>query len=296
MAVIAALDQGTSSSRTLIVDDQGRVLASAQREFAQHYPQPGWVEHDPLDIWATQSATLSEALARAGVTLRDVAAIGITNQRETVVLWERASGKPLARAIVWQDRRTAAQCARLMADGHAAELQRRTGLLPDAYFSATKIAWLLDHIPGARARAQAGELAAGTIDSWLVWNLTAGAAHLTDVSNASRTLLCNIHTADWDDELLALLRVPRAVLPAIVPSCGELAQARLGGLGIPITGIAGDQQAALFGQACIAAGMAKNTYGTGCFALQHTGTQAVTSQQRLLTTIAWQLGAGQPVH
>ncbi|WP_298289789.1 glycerol kinase GlpK [Thiomonas sp.] len=296
MALIAALDQGTSSSRTLIVDDQGRVLASAQREFTQHYPQPGWVEHDPLDIWATQSATLSEALARAGAGLRDLAAIGITNQRETVVLWERASGKPLARAIVWQDRRTAAQCARLLADGHATELQRRTGLLPDAYFSATKIAWLLDHLPGARLRAERGELAAGTIDSWLVWNLTAGAAHLTDVSNASRTLLCNIHTADWDDDLLALLRVPRAVLPAIVPSCGELALARLGGLSIPITGLAGDQQAALFGQACIAPGMAKNTYGTGCFALQHTGTQPVASRQRLLTTIAWQLGAGQPVH
>ncbi len=295
-SLIAALDQGTSSSRTLIVDLQGRVLASAQREFTQHYPQPGWVEHDPLDIWATQSATLTEALARAGAKLSDLAAIGITNQRETVVLWERATGRPLANAIVWQDRRTAGICAQLAADGHAPELQARTGLLPDAYFSATKLAWLLDQIPGARARAERGELAAGTIDSWLVWNLSGGAAHLTDVSNASRTLLCNLHTGDWDDELLALLRVPRAVLPAIVPNCGALAVARLGGLDIPITGMAGDQQAALFGQACLQPGMAKNTYGTGCFALQHTGTQAVRSQQRLLTTIAWKLGDDQPLH
>ncbi|MBN2691590.1 MAG: glycerol kinase GlpK [Burkholderiaceae bacterium] len=296
MPVIAALDQGTSSSRTLIVDLQGRVLACAQREFAQHYPQPGWVEHDPLDIWATQSATLTEALARAGMGLRDVAAIGITNQRETVVLWERATSRPLANAIVWQDRRTAAICAELEANGHAPELQERTGLLPDAYFSATKLAWLLDHIPGARARAEAGELAAGTIDSWLVWKLTGGASHLTDVSNASRTLLCNLHTGEWDAALLGLLRVPRAVLPAIVPNCGALATARLGGLEIPITGMAGDQQAALFGQACLQPGMAKNTYGTGCFALQHTGAQPVRSQQRLLTTIAWRLGQGQPLH
>ena len=295
-SLIAALDQGTSSSRTLIVDLQGRVLASAQREFTQHYPQPGWVEHDPLDIWATQSATLTEALARAGAKLSDLDAIGLTNQRETVVLWERATGRPLANAIVWQDRRTAGICAQLAADGHAPELQARTGLLPDAYFSATKLAWLLDHIPGARARADRGELAAGTIDSWLVWNLSGGATHLTDVSNASRTLLCNLHTGDWDDELLALLRVPRAVLPAIVPNCGALAVARLGGLDIPITGMAGDQQAALFGQACLQPGMAKNTYGTGCFALQHTGTQAVRSQQRLLTTIAWKLGDDQPLH
>ncbi len=295
-SLIAALDQGTSSSRTLIVDAQGRVLASAQREFTQHYPQPGWVEHDPLDIWATQSATLTEALARAGAKLSDLAAIGITNQRETVVLWERATGRPLTNAIVWQDRRTAGICAQLAADGHAPLLQERTGLLPDAYFSATKLAWLLDHIPGARARAERGELAAGTIDSWLVWNLSGGATHLTDVSNASRTLLCNLHTGDWDDELLALLRVPRAVLPAIVPNCGALAVARLGGLNIPITGMAGDQQAALFGQACLQPGMAKNTYGTGCFALQHTGTQAVRSQQRLLTTIAWKLGDDQPLH
>ncbi|MGC8703032.1 MAG: glycerol kinase GlpK [Thiomonas sp.] len=296
MPVIAALDQGTSSSRTLIVDLQGQVLASAQREFAQHYPQPGWVEHDPLDIWATQSATFTEALARVGLGLRDVAAIGITNQRETVVLWERATGRPLANAIVWQDRRTASICAELETNGHAPELQERTGLLPDAYFSATKLAWLLDRIPGARARAAAGELAAGTIDSWLVFKLSGGAAHITDVSNASRTLLCNIHTGDWDDALLALLRVPRAVLPVIVPNCGALATAHLGGLEIHITGMAGDQQAALFGQACLQPGMAKNTYGTGCFALQHTGTQPVASQARLLTTVAWKLGQDQPLH
>ncbi|CUA95937.1 glycerol kinase GlpK [Thiomonas bhubaneswarensis] len=296
MALIAALDQGTSSSRTLILDEQGRVLASAQREFAQHYPQPGWVEHDPLDIWATQSATLSEALARAGAGLSDLAGIGITNQRETVALWERASGAPLANAIVWQDRRTAPICAELEVKGHAPELQRRTGLLPDAYFSATKLAWLLDHVPGARARAERGELAAGTIDSWLVWKLSGGQSHVTDVSNASRTLLCNIHTGEWDDDLLALLRVPRAVLPTIVPNCGAIATAHLGGLSIPITGMAGDQQAALFGQACLQPGMAKNTYGTGCFALQHTATQPVRSQQRLLTTVAWKLGADQPLH
>jgi glycerol kinase len=296
MAYIAALDQGTTSSRTLIVDAQGRVVASAQREFAQHYPQPGWVEHDPRDIWATQNATLAEALARAGLTLRDLTAIGIANQRETVVLWERASGRPLANAIVWQDRRTAPACAALDARGLAPLLQQRTGLLPDAYFSATKIAWLLDHLPGARVRAERGELAAGTIDSWLVWQLSGGTAHITDVSNASRTLLCNLHTGDWDDELLALLRVPRAVLPEIVPNCGPLAAARLGGLDIPITGIAGDQQAALFGQSCLAPGMAKNTYGTGCFALLHTGTQPVASKHRLLTTIAWKLGADQPLH
>ena len=296
MPVIAALDQGTSSSRTLIVDLQGRVLASAQREFAQHYPQPGWVEHDPLDIWATQSATFTEALARAGVGLRDVAAFGITNQRETVVLWERATGKPLANAIVWQDRRTAAICAELNANGHTPDLQERTGLVLDAYFSATKLAWLLDHIPDARRRAEAGELAAGTIDSWLVWNLTGGASHITDVSNASRTLLCNLRTGNWDDALLALFRVPRAVLPAITPNCGALAVARIGGLEIPITGMAGDQQAASFGQACLQPGMAKNTYGTGCFALQYTGTQPVRSQQRLLTTVAWQLGANRPLH
>jgi glycerol kinase len=294
--LIAALDQGTSSSRTLIVDGAGRVLASAQREFTQHYPHPGWVEHDPLEIWATQSATLAEALARAGAGLRDLAAIGITNQRETVVLWERASGQPVANAIVWQDRRTAPICAELAANGHGPELQRRTGLLPDAYFSATKLAWLLDHVPGARARAEAGELAAGTIDSWLVFKLSGGAAHITDVSNASRTLLCNIHTGEWDDTLLALLRVPRAVLPTIVPNCGALAVAQLGGLEIPITGMAGDQQAALFGQACLQPGMAKNTYGTGCFALLHTGTQPVVSQRRLLSTIAWRLGAGQALH
>ncbi len=297
MPLIAALDQGTSSSRTLLFDSaDGRLVALAQREFAQHYPQPGWVEHDPLDIWATQSATLAEALARAGATLRDLAAIGIANQRETVVLWERASGRPLAPAIVWQDRRTADVCAALRAQGAEELLRQRTGLLADPYFSATKLAWLLDHVPGARARAERGELAAGTIDSWLVWQLTQGRSHLTDVSNASRTLLCSLHTGQWDDELLALLRVPRALLPAIVPNCGELAVAHIGGVDVPITGLAGDQQAALFGQACIAPGMAKNTYGTGCFALLHTGTQAVASQHRLLTTIAWRLGAGEPLH
>ncbi len=295
MHAIAALDQGTSSSRTLIFDFEGRLLASAQREFAQHYPQPGWVEHDPMDIWATQSATFAEALARAGLRVTDLAALGITNQRETIVLWERATGRPLANAIVWQDRRTAPECAELVRAGRSDWLRDRTGLLPDAYFSATKLAWLLDHLPGARTRAEHGELAAGTVDSWLVWQLTGGARHVTDVSNASRTLLCDIARGEWDDDLLALFRVPRALLPEIVPNCGLLAVARIGGVEVPITGMAGDQQAALFGQACLQPGMAKNTYGTGCFALRHTGERRVPSRHNLLSTVAWRLGDRAPL-
>ncbi len=293
---ILALDQGTTSSRSMLVDTQGRIVASAQREFAQHFPQPGWVEHDAEEIWATQSATIAEVLARARATAADVAAIGITNQRETTVLWDRRTGRPLAPAIVWQDRRTAAACAALKEAGHEPEVAARTGLLLDPYFSGTKLAWLLDHVAGARTRAERGELAFGTIDSWLVWQLSGGAAHLTDVSNASRTLLLDLATATWSDAMLELLRVPRACLPRVVASSlavGDAPRARIDGLEIPITGIAGDQQAALFGQACFTAGMAKATYGTGCFLLMNTGSAPLASRHRLLTTIAWDAGGRQ---
>ena len=290
MSYLLALDQGTTSSRALIFDRSGTIHAVAQREFRQMFPQPGWVEHDPTEIWATQSGVMHEALAKAGVGARDIAAIGITNQRETTVLWERSTGRPVANAIVWQDRRTAPLCDALRAAGHAAKFAARTGLVLDAYFSGTKLRWLLDHVPGARERAARGELAFGTIDTWLVWNLTHGAAHVTDPSNASRTLLFDIHAGDWDDELLALLDIPREVLPRIVASSGICAETRLDGVGLPIAGIAGDQQAALFGQACHAPGLAKNTYGTGCFLLLNTGTSAVASKNNLLTTVAWQRG------
>jgi glycerol kinase len=288
MSFILALDQGTTSSRALVFDRAGTVRAAAQQEFRQIFPQPGWVEHDATEIWATQSGVLYEALAKAGIGARDIAAIGITNQRETTVLWDRATGKPVANAIVWQDRRTAPLCDELRAAGHADLIARKTGLVLDAYFSGTKLKWLLDHGKGLRARAARGELAFGTIDSWLVWNLTGGAAHVTDPSNASRTLLFDIRAGAWDDELLALLDVPRAVLPRVVPSSGVCAQAEIAGIRVPVAGIAGDQQAALFGQACHAPGLAKNTYGTGCFLLLNTGGQAVASTNNLLTTVAWQ--------
>ena len=297
MRYILALDQGTTSSRAIAFDERGQVAALAQREFAQHFPQPGWVEHDADEIWGTQLAVARECmqklpLAQSGSARDaiDVVAIGITNQRETTVLWERATGRPVARAIVWQDRRTTARCEALRRAGKTALIQRKTGLVLDAYFSATKLEWLLDQVPGVRARAEAGELAFGTIDSWLIWNLTQGRVHATDPSNAARTLLMNIHTLDWDDELLALFHIPRAVLPAIVPSSGVLGEsaAELLGAPIPIAGVAGDQQAATFGQACFAPGMAKNTYGTGCFMLMNTGNAAVPSQNRLLTTVGWQ--------
>ncbi len=287
---VLALDQGTTSSRAIVFDHGGNVVHVAQQEFRQHFPEPGWVEHDASEILATQQQVMHEALRGAGVTPAALAAIGITNQRETTVLWERESGRPLARAIVWQDRRTAARCDELRAQGKAALIQARTGLVLDAYFSGTKLAWLLEHIPGARARAERGELAFGTIDSWLLWHLTAGRVHATDPSNASRTLLFDIHRNDWDDELLALFGIPRAVLPAVRPSSGVFGSAELDGVAVPIAGIAGDQQAALFGQACHAPGMAKNTYGTGCFLLLNTGGDAVTSRNHLLTTTAWQLG------
>jgi glycerol kinase len=287
MSYILALDQGTTSSRALIFDHSGTVRATAQQEFQQIFPRPGWVEHDATEIWATQSGVLHEALAKAGLGAADIAAIGITNQRETTVLWDRATGKPLANAIVWQDRRTAPFCDELRAAGHGALIAGKTGLVVDAYFSGTKLKWLLDHVPRARERAARGELAFGTIDSWLVWNLSRGAAHVTDASNASRTMLFNVHTGRWDDDLLALFDIPRAVLPEVVPSSGTCAKAHLAGVDVPIAGIAGDQQAALFGQACHSPGLAKNTYGTGCFLLLNTGTRAVASANNLLTTVAW---------
>jgi glycerol kinase len=290
MKAILAFDQGTTSSRAIAFGHDARVLGIAQQEFRQIFPRPGWVEHNPVEIWRTQRDVASQALARAGLSAHDVGAIGITNQRETTVLWERATGRPVANAIVWQDRRTASRCDALRQAGHEALFAARTGLVIDAYFSGTKLAWLLENIAGARERAERGELAFGTVDTWLAWQLSGGAAHVTDVSNASRTLLFNIHTLDWDEELLALLGIPRAVLPRVVPSSGAFAATACEGLptGIPIAGIAGDQQAALFGQACHRPGMAKNTYGTGCFLLMNTGTKPAASRHRLLSTVAWQ--------
>jgi glycerol kinase len=289
---ILALDQGTTSSRALVVAADGSVVASAQREIAQHYPRPGWVEHDAEEIWATQLATATEAMARAGIAPDQVAGLGVTNQRETVVLWDRATGRPLAPAIVWQDRRTSGHCERLREAGAEDRVRALTGLVLDPYFSATKLAWLLEHLPGARAKAEAGELACGTIDTWLVWKLTRGALHVTDAGNASRTLLFDLHAGAWSDELCRLFGVPRALLPEVVDSSGVIghAAADLLGAAIPIAGIAGDQQAALFGQRCTRAGMAKNTYGTGCFMLMHTGDAPVASSHRLLSTLAWRNG------
>ena len=287
---ILALDQGTTSSRSLLFDADGQVVAQSQREITQHFPKPGWVEHDPIEILDSQLLTVAAALEKSGVAPRDIAAVGITNQRETTVLWDRATGLPVAPAIVWQDRRTADACAALRAAGVADEITARTGLLLDPYFSGTKLAWLLDSVPGARVRAERGELAFGTIDSWLIYQLSGRRQHISDATNASRTLLFNIELGDWDDRLLELLRVPRACLPRIVDSCLALEHAPLvhiDGHELPVTGIAGDQHAALFGQACFTPGMAKNTYGTGCFALMNTGERLVRSRNRLLTTVAW---------
>jgi glycerol kinase len=284
---ILALDQGTTSSRSILFDADGNACAVAQREFAQHFPRPGWVEHDANEIWQTQRATIDEVLARANAAPGEIAAIGITNQRETTLVWDRRTGEPIAPAIVWQDRRTAEHCARLRAQGVEAEVSRRTGLLLDPYFWGTKLAGLLEHVPGAGDRARAGELAFGTIDSWLIWKLTGGAAHLTDVSNASRTLLLDLQTGQWDPQMLEMFGVPQACLPTVVDSCAVIAQAELGGTAVPIAGIAGDQQAALFGQGCFEPGMAKNTYGTGCFLLMNTGTQPLHSRHRLVSTVAW---------
>jgi glycerol kinase len=288
---LLALDQGTTSSRAIVFDNTGKLIATERQEFTQHYPQPGWVEHDANEIWATQLAVAQEVLRKANLQPKDVAGIGITNQRETTVLWDRATGEPIHHAIVWQCRRTASMCDALRNAGHAGEFRQKTGLVIDAYFSGTKLAWLLDNVPDARQRAEAGELAFGTIDCYLIWKLTGGRVHATDVSNASRTLMFNIHTPDWDDDLLRLLNVPRAVLPEVKPSSaiyGHTAPDVLGAE-IPIGGAAGDQQAATFGQACFAPGMAKNTYGTGCFMLLNTGEQPVASDSGLLTTIAWGL-------
>jgi glycerol kinase len=287
---VLALDQGTSSSRALLFDHAGRVAAMAQREFEQVFPHPGWVEHDAVEIWRTQIDVAEEAMRRAQAGARDVAAIGITNQRETTVVWERATGRPISNAIVWQDRRTAGAIETLKASGHATMVQRKTGFVPDAYFSASKVAWLLDNVDGARRRAEAGELAFGTIDSWLLFMLTEGALHATDPSNASRTMLYDIHRGEWDDDLLELFDVPRSMLPQVYPSSGVAAPVSASSTiaGIPVAGIAGDQQAALAGQLCFAPGMAKSTYGTGCFLLVNTGRDVADSHHNLLSTVAWQ--------
>ena len=288
---ILALDQGTTSSRAIVFDHLGNIKSIAQKEFTQIFPQPGWVEHDAIEIWSTQLGVAAEAVIMANLSVKDIAAIGITNQRETTVLWDRTTGQPLHNAIVWQDRRTAAYCDQLKQEGWAKKIQQKTGLIIDAYFSATKLKWMLDHVPGAREKAAKGEVCFGTIDSWLIWKLTNGKVHATDVSNASRTMLYNIHSLAWDEEILQLMNIPASVLP-VVKSSSEVygfTQQILTAHSIPIAGIAGDQQAALFGQMCTRSGMVKNTYGTGCFMLMNTGTQPVPSTNNLLTTIAWQI-------
>ena len=292
MKYVLALDQGTTSSRALLFNREGTVRTVAQREFTQIFPQPGWVEHNPDEIISSQIAVAVEAIAQARAHADEIAAIGIANQRETAIVWNRDTGKPIHNAIVWQDRRTADICERLRREGYADLIQQRTGLLIDAYFSATKISWILENVPGARSLADDGNLAFGTVDSWLVWNLTQGRVHATDVTNASRTMLFNIHACDWDSELLDLFRIPRSMMPRALPSSEIYGKVQgVNGLEqIPIAGIAGDQQAALFGQRCSSPGMTKNTYGTGCFMLQNTGQRAVPSSNRLVTTIAWKLG------
>ena len=290
---LLALDQGTSSSRSIVFDTQGHIVASAQLELPQIYPQPGWVEHDPREIWRTQLSTAKEALAKAGLKAGDIRSVGITNQRETTIVWNRKTGAPIHHGIVWQDRRAEPTCVQLREAGHSDVILQKTGLRIDAYFSGTKLKWLLDHVPGARAAAQAGELAFGTVDCWLIWQLTGGKRHVTDVSNASRTMLFNVHSNQWDADLLALLDIPAGLMPEVLPSAadfGQTADEVLGG-SIKIGGVAGDQQSALFGQACFDAGMAKNTYGTGCFMLMHTGSSFQTSSNGLLTTSAAQAGS-----
>lgn len=288
---ILAFDQGTTSSRAIVFDQKGSIIAVAQKEFTQIFPQPGWVEHDPNEIWSTQLGVAAEAITKAGLTVEHIAAIGITNQRETTVVWDRQTGQPVYNAIVWQDRRTAGYCDQLKASGHAAAIQAKTGLVIDAYFSATKLKWILDHVHGAREKAAKGNLCFGTVDSWLLWKLTNGQVHATDVSNASRTMLYNIHTLSWDADLLQLMDIPASVLPEVRSSSEVYGSTNhiLTAHAIPIAGIAGDQQAALFGQMCTQPGMVKNTYGTGCFMLMQTGTKAVPSKNHLLTTIAWQI-------
>ena len=291
MKYLLALDQGTTSSRALVIDYSGKVIAVGQKEFTQFFPQPGWVEHDPNEIWVSQLGVASDAIIRANISLGDIAAIGITNQRETAVVWDRKTGEPIFHAIVWQDRRTAPICDQMRADGLEELIDSKTGLVIDAYFSGTKVRWMLENVPGARERAERGELAFGTIDSWLIWKLTEGKVHVTDETNASRTMLFNIHTRAWDDELLKALHVPRSMLPAAKSSSEVYGEATVSTLaGVPIAGIAGDQQAALFGQMCSKPGMVKNTYGTGSFMLMNTGTKPIASKNKLITTIAWRQG------
>ena len=289
---ILALDQGTSSSRALVFDHEGNVCSVAQMEFTQHFPQPGWVEHDPMEIWASEAAVIAEAISKIGINGKDIAAIGITNQRETTIVWDAETGKPVHNAIVWQDRRTAAYCDELKARGLTDKIREKTGLIIDAYFSGTKIKWILDNVPGARERAEAGKLRFGTVDSWLVWQLTKGEVHITDVTNASRTMLFNINTLEWDKEMLDLLGIPASMLPEVKSSSEVYGHTKttIFAHEVPIAGIAGDQQAALFGQMCTTPGSVKNTYGTGCFLLMNTGTKPILSKNKLLTTIAWKIG------
>ena len=289
---ILALDQGTSSSRALVFDHEGNVCSVAQMEFTQHFPQPGWVEHDPMEIWSSEAAVIAEAISKIGINGKDIAGIGITNQRETTIVWDAETGKPIYNAIVWQDRRTASFCDALKAQGLTDKIREKTGLIIDAYFSGTKIKWILDNVPGARERAEAGKLRFGTVDSWLVWQLTKGEVHITDVTNASRTMLFNINTLKWDEEMLSLLGIPVSMLPE-VKSSSEIyghTKTTIFAHEVPIAGIAGDQQAALFGQMCTEPGSVKNTYGTGCFLLMNTGTRPILSKNKLLTTIAWKIG------
>jgi glycerol kinase len=288
---ILSFDQGTTSSRSIIFNEKGNIISVAQKEFTQIFPQPGWVEHDATEIWSTQLGTAAEVISKAGLTVNDIAAIGITNQRETTVVWDKKTGKPLCNAIVWQDRRTATYCDELKQQGHASSIQQKTGLVIDAYFSATKLKWILDNVTGAREKAGRQELCFGTVDCWLLWNLTQGKVHATDVTNASRTMLYNIHSLQWDDELLSLFNIPKSVLPQVRSSSEIYGHTEnvLSAKNIPVSGIAGDQQAALFGQMCTQPGMVKNTYGTGCFMLMNTGEKPVVSKNNLLTTIAWQI-------
>ena len=289
---ILALDQGTSSSRALVFDHDGNVCSVAQMEFTQHFPQPGWVEHDPMEIWASEAAVIAEAISKIGINGKDIAAIGITNQRETTIVWDAETGKPVCNAIVWQDRRTSTFCDELKARGLTDKIREKTGLIIDAYFSGTKIKWILDNVPGARKRAEEGKLRFGTVDSWLVWQLTKGEVHITDVTNASRTMLFNINTLEWDKEMLELLGIPASMLPAVKSSSEVYGYTKttIFAHEVPIAGIAGDQQSALFGQMCTAPGSVKNTYGTGCFLLMNTGTKPILSKNKLLTTIAWKIG------
>ena len=288
MKYVLSFDQGTTSSRAIIFDHDGAIKATAQKEFKQYFPQPGWVEHDANEIWATQSGVATEAMSKARLDPKDVVAIGITNQRETTVVWNRETGEPVGHAIVWQDRRTAGFCDQMKRDGLEGTIQKKTGLVIDAYFSGSKVRWILDNVSGARALADKGKLAFGTVDSWLIWKLTGGKVHVTDPSNASRTMLYNIRTGEWDEELLKILNVPRSMLPRVAKSSEVYGKSDH--FDIPIAGIGGDQQAALFGQACLKPGMVKNTYGTGCFMLMNTGTEAKVSKNNLLTTVAWQVG------